>query len=479
MKKEEYFKIGMIGALLILTVVVFVDVFSEKECDTTIIADNLSAISSSLDSVRTQVVENRQAIESLSVAVDNLEINSHAIIEGNEPKSNDSEIFLSMAEDKEETYRDMFYMAAISHDPQNSLYYSQYLDYIIEEGHVEALNLLGMLLESAISNSTPENINNLIKVYTDLQDLFIEENPILFGDNGRVAWEAAYDSFYAYSDSFFSYEEFLSYSDAVMMAYSSLTDKTPADDRAFTDMMNISSLIEKYKNIEALNDSLAVSTDQQFMDQYGYVVPVFDEAALSYALRNKEKEGNYYQVLDAYHKSLNNIINLNVNRYAVIKTNKLAEAVAVLAKKIETVSTYSTDTLLPDCIKEYTSLNNEFTMQAAEFRTIDVVQNRLATIGSDLAGIFSEIYQMKYSQYQQWAAEKIYTIKERLDFTKDTEMKLTVLASNGYWNIDRSLLIPQLQTAWDSLWDKKYEDKSVKPLDDILIKYPIEKRGIM
>ena len=27
MKKEEYFKIGMIGALLILTVVVFVDVF--------------------------------------------------------------------------------------------------------------------------------------------------------------------------------------------------------------------------------------------------------------------------------------------------------------------------------------------------------------------------------------------------------------------------------------------------------------------
>ena len=72
-----------------------------------------------------------------------------------------------------------------------------------------------------------------------------------------------------------------------------------------------------------------------------------------------------------------------------------------------------------------------------------------------------------YVSYQEWAANILSKSDEAIDEAK-TENDLKALFDAGYFDIDSSLLIPQLKTWYDSLCTDSTIEKSNIPLKSLV-----------
>ena len=435
------------------------------------IKEDISSIETSLKNLGAEMNENYEEIMSEYLPVINqIQTNTESLI-GNISSPDDAEAFLNEA--NVSNYPDLYYLAAIYHDPSNSLYYEQYLNYLEESNaDVDSYIILGSVIENSIMSGSYAESQDMIHVYDEIMSIVSEETVPeineLSKEEAMDNWNTSVADFYEYtSTEAFEYQTFCDLYDAVVSAESDISDIiTSKEESQYEAISSIYSLISSAQAIENISSNMEGSSDSVFIELYPLTSQSLSGVLSLFASRDKSIEGSYAAIISDKEEEIISTIKQLDYRYDSLK-------IAVVENDISSVSR----TLNIEKLQEkYNELYIEFNTMVQELRRVEDFSKRIAEIQSNLEEISKQIYIYNYSRYQQWAGAEIANISKQLDSEKDKEDKLQVLVASGYFNIDNNLLIPELATAYSSLWDDNYVKNSSQPLDNLLKIYPVNKK---
>lgn len=373
-------------------------------------------------------------------------------------------------------YPDLFYLAAIAHDPLNSDYYIAYLSYLDEIVAGPSYYVaLGTLLENAIISTSYDNGQPLIEIYKDVINRITPleteiEIESITPEDIISQWNNALTNFYSYGEKVFSIKEFEDIYNQAYDAYMDLSSNglsEAKDDQEFEQISEISSTVDMYSSVNIIASNMAKLTNDEFTEIYPNLTAMLDSISLSFATRNLSADKTYQTTISALGDSINETIRSLDNRYDEGLISSLYQEIfdeSIITRVL------INNTLYSDYLLKYTLTVSQLRDASKHIAKLSEIQNQLDVIAKALSN-------KQYTDYQLWAGAQIDMIDSALD-EAENEMKLQVLISNGYYNIDANLLIPELLTAYNELMGKNFEKNSATSLDSLLKRYPIEKKGL-
>lgn len=388
------------------------------------------------------------------------------------PSSDEAELFLKKAMGSE--YPDLYYLAAIYHEPSNSVYYEQYLNYLEESGaEIDSYIMLGTIIENSIMSMAYDETENLLSVYETIMGIVSEDiapaEPELSIEESLANWDTAVNAFYAYATSTsFSYNEFSDLYNAVVVAESYISDiLTYEEETKYDAITSIYALISSAQSVYVIASNMEESPDSVFSELYPLTLQSLDGVVLFFASRDKSIESKYATVITDNENKIIEAVKDMDQRYDNLK---------ITAVERELSSILSTTLNHSELQKRYNEIYIKFGTMMQGLRRAEDFSERIAEIQDSLEKISRQIYAQNYSRYQQWAGRKIDYISKQMKSEKEKEDKLLALATAGYFDIDSNLLIPELATAYSSLWDEDYVKNSSRSVDYIFTIYPVNKK---
>ena len=410
---------------------------SEIESAISVIDSNISDIDTKIDS---HLAEFDKLMQDLKALMDSF-VNPE-----------DAKLFLEKADETD--YPDLYYLAAIYHDPSNPEYYKHYFDYLESiEADTDSYIMLGSIIENSIMSGPYATTNDLLEIYNKIMDVVsfdtVPETAELTVEEAMINWNEAVVAFYDYANypSSFSYQTFENLYNNVSSAETDIYEIITSEDEAkFADISSIYSLIKSGEAVENIVINMNQRTDSVFLELYPFVAQNLDGVLSLFASRDTSIENTYVQVIsDVESDVINNIDQLDY-RYDDLQISIIEDEIAAIP-----------DTLKPAQLEtEYNEILIAFSTMVQNLRQPEDFSDRISNIQSKLETLNRKIYANNYASYQQWAGAKIASIARQVE-EKDKERKLFVLAAGGYFNIDKNLLIPELATAYSSLWNDDYE----------------------
>lgn len=94
-----------------------------------------------------------------------------------------------------------------------------------------------------------------------------------------------------------------------------------------------------------------------------------------------------------------------------------------------------------------------------------------------LSKVQKDIYTAQFTEYQLWASEILSNASKVKDVYRK-EDRLEALYDLGYFEINPSLLIPQLSTVYNAIDWADMKDKSIYTVDQLIKKYNPVIKGI-
>ena len=377
----------------------------------------------------------------------------------------------------EPNLRAIYYVNAINHDPENIEYFDGFYSFISGEGISEEvistfldlvnssvyyssaastehlIDLMGRAEGLLYGNQVEEvvidhsvQIENLDKITNDI-NYFIKGTDCKNVKKWNQLYYKFYDEYYQLTD-----DETENYVDVVRI----LESLKPYYDMysSVLDTVTRISSIDRVSNVDLYIASVESSS------------PVIVDSLQVLAVRSGNLLPEVNRVIDELFKDLNRRYDrliIDYDNALIVPILQKANVVMTRVNNIKNVTYDKTKQALDDLTLEASLMQRKISGKNS--------LNDINEINSILAKCSQKITEYNYKNYQLWAADMLKSIKIKYDDAKKNE-RLYTLYINGFYNIDRKMLIPNLGTLYDEMNDKSNIDNSRYSLESIIKLYP-------
>lgn len=364
-----------------------------------------------------------------------------------------------------------YYLNSIYHNPTNIPYYEAYINFLDSVGasYEEYWNLSN-ITESAMLQMATDAIEGLFPIYELLngnsllqpEDLEIENQT----DESLAKWKAAKDAFFSYwSAKTFYKKEFEQRYMLLMESYSALNDPSQEIQFDIASAENIYSLFNLYRISVDNKKILDQLSNQDFEILYKASEVARNEAILGFLIRDLSLDRTYNYTITGWQQEISRMEQSLAGRFDKILIDKILSKCRILyglAQKI-------TSETLSQLESEFMNLQIQYSQAMVSLKS-DVSTEERSTIENLMKEISQAIYNQQFINYQIWASDRIVILKKEVDAAR-TPQKLEKLYENGFSEINPSLLIPRIKTAYDALLQDAAPDKSAINESELIKKY--------
>ncbi len=396
-------------------------------------------------------------------------------------------VFFEKACDKSSENRDLYYLAAIKQDSTNADYCWEYISYLDEiSAPAASYYTLGSLVESAILGNSYSETEDLVGIYnyivnnyltTTIEDNSFELVEEMEGNLEKLASD--FDTLWT-SASNLTYEEFTTQTDAIEKEYIELSDYVDSDIREkYEDLSNTVEVLDSLMGTVKYIEDLQAMSDSDFLYAYAYVAPAFDSAISSIVLLDATSYGVFSTLVGKTGDRIKSETAQLDSRYDSLLFSEIfargKKALTSITNKgnVEIMNTTAYNTVKV----EYEDIVNEYSIAQNRTRGSETAISLMKTISDTLNDINTAIYKYQYEAYQLWAASLMQTIKTKVE-KADKADKLETLYKEGYYTVNKNLLIPKLQTLYDSLYEESYMKNSKTTDATLIYRYGVNMKSL-
>lgn len=364
-----------------------------------------------------------------------------------------------------------YYLNSIYHDPTNIVYYEEYINFLDSVGasYEEYWNLSN-ITESAMLQMATDAIERLFPIYE-----LINGNSLLQPEDSEIEnqtdesfakWEDTKDAFFSYwSSKTFNKEEFEQRYVLLMESYSALNNPSKEIQFDIASAENIYSLFNLYRIAVDNKKLLDQLSNQDFEILYKASEVARNEAILGFLVRDLSLDRTYNYTITGWQQEISRMEQSLAGRFDKILIDKILSKCRILyglAQKI-------TSETLSQLESEFMNLQIQYSQAMASLKSEASTEER-STIENLMREISEAIYNQQFINYQIWASDRIVILKKEVDAAR-TPQKLEKLYENGFSEINPSLLIPHIKTAYDALSQDAARDKSAIKESELIKKY--------
>lgn len=354
-----------------------------------------------------------------------------------------------------DSVKDAMYMRIIAQYPASENAFNEYLGFLNEIGAgVVYYYDLHTVLSSALYSVDIEDIPALISEIDSVNNI-IEAS----GQNNTQllteVWSNIFEEFESVAKNFEGnrltelYESLTEY-------HGMLSSTTIEMDNQYEYAQYIYSLYSSYKEYISFADGLLTEDFDTLHSMYSTSNSIFTTLITQFMSRDKEKDGVFSDAIVKMFKEIEakgKAVNL---RFENLLQREFGFKLSVAQNEIEK------DDLNPSLYHVSGELQSLATLLSS-LATSEVSYNLLDEYSKYLA----KYQRALYVSYQEWAAQILSKANKALEKAKP-EKKLQILFDEEYFNIDSSLLIPQLKTWYDSLCTETIIEKSSTPFESLV-----------
>jgi len=364
-----------------------------------------------------------------------------------------------------------YYLNSIYHDPTNIAYYEAYINFLDSVGasYEEYWNLSN-ITESAMLQMATDAIEGLFPIYGLLNgNSFLQPEDLEIGnqtDESLAKWKAAKDAFFSYwSSKTFNKEEFEQRYVLLMESYSALNDPSQEIQFDIASAENIYSLFNLYRIAVDNKRILDQLSNQDFEILYKASEVARNEAILGFLVRDLSLDRTYNYTITGWQQEISRMEQSLAGRFDKILIDKILSKCRILYDLAQKI----TSETLSQLESEFMNLQIQYSQAMASLKS-DVSTEERSTIENLMREISQAIYNQQFINYQIWTSDRIVILKEEVDAAR-TPQKLEKLYENGFFEINPSLLIPRIKTAYDALLQDAAPDKSAINESELIKKY--------
>ena len=374
--------------------------------------------------------------------------------------------------------RRYYYLNAIMHNPTEATYYYDYISFLDENNAVpDEYWTLATIIDSAMTQMEPSSIEILLPIYEGITsgisatDTETEES---FVDTYSV-WQNSAETFIeTVKSGQFGQNEIQSYYESTVLAYETLNEVALDDQKQYELVNQLYSLFSSFFNVSDLYNRVMEMDDDTFIASYPLASQIV-ESGKSAFLANPFGE-EYRVTTDNAYKEILHISEEINKRYDSVRALQLLESLKSLVTETNRVVSSSSSSSLDSVIEKYRKVQLEFSTYASTITSQDST-NYITAMQELLSAIQEDIYTAQFTEYQLWASSILSSASSvKSDYEK--EDRLNVLYRLGYFEINPSLLIPQLSAVYNSIDWADMEDKSKYTRDELIKRYNPVIKGI-
>lgn len=354
-----------------------------------------------------------------------------------------------------DSVKDAMYMRIIAQYPASENAFKEYLGFLNEIGAGMVYYYdLHTVLSSALYSVDIEDIPALISEI-DSVNIIIETS----GQNNTQllteVWSTIYEAFESVAKNFEGnrltelYESLTEY-------HGMLSSTTIEIDNQYEYAQYIYSLYSSYKEYISFADGLLTEDFDTLHSMYSTSNSIFTTLITQFMSRDKDKDGVFSDAIVKMFKEIEakgKAVNL---RFENQLQREFRFKLSVAQNEIEK-----------------NDLNPSLYHVSGELQSLATLLSSLATseVSYNLLDVYSK-YLAKYQRalyvsYQEWAAQILSKADKAVKKARQEKI-LQILFDEGYFNIDSSLLIPQLKTWYDSLCTETIIEKSSTPFESLV-----------
>lgn len=351
--------------------------------------------------------------------------------------------------------KDAMYMRIIAQNPTNEIAFNKYLEFLkeIEAGLVYYYDLHS-LLSSALYTVNIENIPSLIseidKVNSIIDNYVQDDTQILID-----GWNNIYEAFEAVSKNFEG-KRFTELYESLSEYHELLSSTTIEIDSQYEYAQYINSLYSNYRDYINFADRLLKADYDTLFSMYSTANGIWTTLMTQFMSRDTSKDGVFSNTIEEMLKEIESKGKAINNRFENLLSIEFAYTLVVAQRKIED------NDLIPSLYEVSGDLQSLATVLSS-IATTDESYKYLDEYSQYLA----KYQRALYVAYQEWAAHILSNVNKAVEKAK-TEKKLQILFDEGYFDIDSSLLTPQLKTWYDSLCSQTIIEKSSTPFESLV-----------
>lgn len=351
--------------------------------------------------------------------------------------------------------KDAMYMRIIAQYPSNRALFDEYISFL-EDNNAEQLYYydLHSLLSSALYSTDIEEIPGLLEEISTV-NLILEEKNSTGTAVLTDGWSSLYKSFEEEAEDF-DEDTFKVLYESLTDYYNILSSTTFEIDSQYQYAQYIFSLYSSYSEYISYANKLLEMNYEDLIRLYSNSNSIWNALMTQFMSRDKNDDGVYLHVIDDMMSSINNKGKAICLRFERLLQEEISEELDSLESKIQ-----ENDLM----ISSY-SINDYLSSQINALSSIATMPESFETIKRYSA--YTTKYQRAlYVAYQEWAAEILSRCEKAKNNVKK-EKALKELFDIGYFNIDTALLIPQLQSWYNTICTQTIIEKSSIPLESLV-----------
>ena len=387
----------------------------------------------------------------------------------------------SCAADATRTYeeRRYYYLNAIMHNPTEAKYYNDYILFLDDNNAIpDEYWTLATILDSAMTQMEPSAIKILLPIYEEITSEILvadSETEEAFVDTYSVWQNSAEDFIEKVKSGHFESNEIQTYYDAAVLAYEALDEVALEDQKQYELVNHLYSLFSSYFNLSDLYKRVMGMDDDTFISSYPLASQIIESGKSAFLVNSYGDE--YSVIIDNTYKEILHISEEINKRYDYVRALQLLESLKSLVTETNrVVSSSSSSSSLDSVIEKYREVQLEFSTYASTITSQDST-NYIMEMQEFLSAIQEDIYTAQFTEYQLWASSILSRASSvKSDYEK--EDRLNVLYRLGYFEINPSLLIPQLSAVYNSIDWADMEEKSRYTVDQLIKRYNPIIKGI-
>lgn len=380
----------------------------------------------------------------------------------------------SCAADATRTYeeRRYYYLNAIMHNPTEAKYYNDYILFLDDNNAIpDEYWTLATILDSAMTQMEPSAIKILLPIYEEITSEILvadSETEEAFVDTYSV-WQNSAENFVEKVRSgHFESNEIQTYYDAAVLAYEALDEVVLEDQKKYELVNQLYSLFSSYFNLSDLYNRVMEMDDDTFISSYPLASQIIESGKSAFLVNLFGEE--YRVVIDNTYKEILHISEEINKRYDSVRARQLLESIDSLAKEVNRVlSSPLSRSSLDSVIEKYREVQLGFSTYASTITSQDSI-SYVTEMQESLSKIQEDIYTEQFTEYQLWASS-ILSRASAVKSNYEKEYRLDALYSLGYFEINPSLLIPQLSAVYNSVDWADMEKNSRYTVDQLIKKY--------
>lgn len=395
------------------------------------------------------------------------------------------------ASDHKKSYseRKYYYLNAIMHNPTEPTYYNSYIEFLNNnKANIDEYWTIATILDSAMTQMKPSAIEQLLPIYesiystTHIEETKDNEDSInsyeIWQDNAKIFFEKI-------TTGNFSYKEIETYYNAATLAYESIEELDNKTQTKYELMNNLYSLYSSYFSLLDLYKKMMSKDmdDATFISSYPIASQIVESVKSAFLISSFEE--NFKKTINRDYNEICSFSNKLNTKYDSIRACQLFISLQSLVSETNRVvsriknasnnSGYQMLTEWNTVLEKYKEIQLRVSTYASSITIQESVKD-ITKMQELLSQIQKNIYTIQFTDYQLWAS-KILTEAEKVKQKEDNE-QLEALFSLGYFEINPSLLIPQLYSLYNSIDVSSMEKKSTVTFEQLVSKYKPVIKGI-